>query len=74
MTRNDWHPRGETTWPDWKKAKEGQRFEHVRTGAQGTFIKVAKSKNNGAIVRWDGGSERSYVVAPAFDLRPIEEN
>ncbi len=68
-----WHPRGTPSWPDWKQAREGQRFEHVRSGAKGTFVKVSRNRNNGAIVRWDAASDRtSYVVAPAFDLRPIE--
>jgi hypothetical protein len=67
-----WHPRGEPTWPDWKKAEPGARFEHVRTGARGTFVKVSRNRHNGAVVRWDTQPARdAYVIAPAFDLRPI---
>lgn len=66
-----WHPRGEPTWPGWRTAEPGTRFEHVRSGAQGTFVKPSRNRNNGAIVRWDGLSRNSNVVAPAFDLRPI---
>jgi hypothetical protein len=78
MAASAWHPRGEPTWPDWKKAKPGQRFEHVRSGRQGTFVKVSRNRHNGAIVDWDptypwqhGKPVRANVVAPAFDLRPI---
>jgi hypothetical protein len=73
-----WNPRGEPTWPDWKRAEPGQRFEHVRTGAQGTFVKVSRNRNNGAIVDWDPtqpwqkGPVRGNVVAAGFDLRPID--
>jgi hypothetical protein len=72
-----WHPRGEANWPDWKKAKSGQRFKHVRSGRQGTFVRVSPNRHNGAIVDWDstefsgGKPVRANVVAPAFDLRPV---
>lgn len=72
-----WHPRGEPTWADWKKAQPGDRFEHVRSGRQGTFVAVSKSKSNGAVVDWDptpfskDQPIRANVVAPAFDLRPL---
>jgi hypothetical protein len=73
-----WHPRGVPTWPDWKKAKPGTRFEHVRSGRQGTFVKASRHpSHNGAIVDWDPtqpwqkGPVRANVVAPAFDLRPL---
>lgn len=70
-----WHPRGTPTWPGWKTAAPGTRFEHVRTGRRGTFIKPSRHRNNGALVHWDGQPEGRtvYVVAPAFDLQPIEE-
>jgi hypothetical protein len=75
-----WHPRGETTWPNWRDAPPGTRVEHVRSGATGTFVKPSKARNNGAIIDWDPieiaggipiGTRRGYVVAAAFDLRPI---
>jgi hypothetical protein len=69
-----WHPRGEPTWPNWKSAEPGTRFEHVRSGRRGTFIKVDKNRNNGAVVEWDDvgfGVRRTTVIAPAFDLRPV---
>jgi hypothetical protein len=75
-----WHPRGEPTWPDWKKAKPGQRVEHVRSGDRATFVAVSRHRNNGAIVEWDpthawqASPVRAYVIAPAFDLRPVEQD
>lgn len=77
MAAEAWNPRGVPTWPDWKQAEEGQRFRHVRTGRQGTFVRVSPSKSNGAIVDWDptpfsgGKPVRANVVAPAFDLEPV---
>jgi hypothetical protein len=76
---DNWHPRGEVTWPDWRDAKDGTRFEHTRTGRRGTFHHPDKNPHNGAIVTWDpieiDGFElkarRSNVVAPAFDLVPL---
>jgi len=78
--KSDWHPRGTPTWPDWKKAQAGQRFEHVRSGRRGTFVKIARNRNNGAVVDWDPvqvgavmmPASRANVIAPAFDLRPID--
>jgi hypothetical protein len=78
MSGAAWHPRGEPSWPDWRDAKPGTRFEHVRNGARGTFVGVSPNRNNGAIVDWDarhawqhGKPTRGVVVAPAFDLRPL---
>jgi hypothetical protein len=72
-----WNPRGEPTWPNWRKAPEGTRFRHVRSGATGTFVKPARNRHNGAIVVWDPRPpfttpHRANVVAPAFDLEPTE--
>lgn len=55
------------TWPEWRKAKPGTRFEHVQSGAKGTYVRPSKSRNNGAIVRWDGMNRDSTVVSPARD-------
>lgn len=81
-TKDRWHPRGTPTWPDWKQGKEGQRVEHVRSGMQGTFQRAIVGKTAGtrfAVIAWDGqpglGNGEPVigrVVAPAFDLRPIE--
>ncbi len=74
----DWHPRGKATFPDWKRARPGQRVEHVRTGAQATVIRAVLGKNGRGLhlaVLWDARNglpaARGNVVAPAFDLRPV---
>ena len=81
MNSSKWHPRGEPTWPDWKKAVPGTRVEHVRSGRRGTLARVVDGRTAGnryAVVDWDGGysvtghTYRGRVVAPAFDLRPID--
>lgn len=75
-----WNPRGTPSWPDWKQAAPGTRVRHVRTGHEGTFVKVGnvRSKNSHAVVDWDPKRPgwpvaRGAVVSPAFDLRPIAE-
>lgn len=71
--KNDWNPRGEPTWPNWKSAESGTRVEHVRTGRQGTFVQVGNpGKNAYAVVDWDTGS-RGRVVAPAYDLKEVSK-
>lgn len=65
-----WHPRGEATWPGWKKATPGLRIEHVRSGVRGTFRRAVVTRNGYAVIEWDNG-HTGRVVAPAFDLRPI---
>lgn len=68
------NPRGEPTWPDWKKASPGTPVEHVRSGMIGTFVRVSnpRSKNACAVVDWCNprfGVVRGAVAAPAYDLR-----
>lgn len=74
MSRDDWHPRGEQTWPEWKSAVPGvTRVQHVRSGAQGTFKQwpVTHRGNPGhATILWDNGFT-GRVVAYAFDLKEI---
>lgn len=78
-----WSPRGDPTWPNWKKAKPGQRVEHVRSGHQGTFVRLPRTQAGRspryAVIEWDArpGTVMNKpvvgrVVAPAYDLRPIE--
>lgn len=84
MDSRAWHPRGEATWPDWKKARPGLRLEHVRSGRQGTLRRVVNGRTPGnrfVVIQWDndalgrpvepGTGVTGRVVAPAFDLRPI---
>lgn len=77
MPADRWHPRGTPTWPNWKKAAPGTRVEMIGTGRQGTFVKASRNRHNGAIIDWDptpfsgGKVVRGYVVAAAFDLRPL---
>lgn len=69
------HPRGEPTWPNWRKAKSGTRVRAHRTGATGTFVKPSRIRNNGAVVDWDDvgfGVSRDNVISPAVDLEVIE--
>ncbi len=74
-TREHWNPRGEPTWPNWRKAKPGTRVRMVRNPAiEGTFVRPSKNRHNGAIVDWDDrgfGVTRGYVVAAAFDLEVV---
>ena len=75
-----WHPRGEASWPGWKSAEPGTRVEHVRSGRQGTFVRavVRSGSTRFAVIDWDAtqpwqsGPSRGRVVAPAFDLRPVD--
>ena len=71
-----WHPRGEPTWPEWRKAKPGTRIEHVRSGRTGTLKRVVDRRNGYVVIVWDAHERwpretEGRVVAPAFDLRPI---
>jgi hypothetical protein len=79
-----WNPRGEPTWPDWRRAIPlVTRVEHVRTGHWGTFVRwpatQIRGRNPGyAVIEWDpkppmSRSHVGRVVAYAFDLRPITE-
>ena len=73
MSRDRWSPRGEPTWPDWRRATPGQRVAHVRTGRLGTFVRGVGQKHAVAVIEWDDagfGVVRGSVVAPAYDLRP----
>lgn len=69
-----WNPRGEPTWPEWRNAKPGQRIEHTRSGATGTFARwpvTHPGRNPGyAVIQWDNGST-GRVVAYAYDLKVI---
>ena len=82
-----WHPRGEPTWRDWKVAPVGTRVRHNRSGRTGTLRRVvgAERRSGGsryAVIQWDndklgrpvepGAGVVGRVVAPAFDLTPIE--
>lgn len=87
MTRTGWHPRGEATWPEWRKAEPGvTRVEHVRSGRRGTFVRWPKVQQKGrnpgyAVIEWDVTSadgkrfatSKGRVVAYAFDLREVTE-
>ena len=73
-----WHPRGEQTWPEWRKAVPGvTRIEHVRTGRRGTFARWPKQQRKGApmyaVIEWDSGhgTYRGRVNAYAWDLRRV---
>lgn len=75
-----WHPRGTPTWPDWKQAEAGQRVRHVRSRREGTFVKVAgkRTGDQTAVIDWDPQPPftvpaRGAVVAPAFDLEPVDD-
>ena len=80
------NPRGEPTWPEWRKAKpDVTRVEHVRSGRRGTFVRWPKSqlkRSPGyAVIRWDpvvpdsesflGQPFTGRVVAYAFDLKQV---
>lgn len=76
-----WHPRGEPTFPDWKKARPGTRVEHVHTGARGTLKRSVHGKTPGsrfAVIEWDARPPMNRIVigrviAPAFDLRKVQD-
>lgn len=61
------------TYPEWRKAKVGQRVRMVGTGATGTIERVnaARGSDWGVRVRWDNGHS-GRVVSVAFMLEPIE--
>jgi hypothetical protein len=81
MSETPWNPRGEPSWPDWKKAKPGARIAHVRSGRTGTLVRaVVSGRGRGgghyAVICWDPCPEWPHeaigrVVSPAFDLRPL---
>lgn len=74
-------PRGEPSWPGWRRAKPGTRIAHVRSGRTGTLVRVVgagRRRGGGsyAVILWDPSpgwprEETGRVVAPAYDLRPI---
>lgn len=75
----NWHPRGEVTYPNWKSAQPGDRVEHVRSHYRGTVVHAIVGTISSArylVVDWDDvgfGITRGRVVAPAFDLKPVED-
>ena len=64
------------TWPDWKQAKTGTKFVHIRTGRTGTLIRPGRNPHNGAIVVWDGtlrgrSQRRTATDVPRIHLCPM---
>lgn len=82
--RPKWNPRGEPTWPEFRRAVPGvTRVEHVRSGHQGTFVRwpvTRPGRNPGyAVIEWDpksglfaGRTHVGRVVAYAFDLKQVD--
>jgi hypothetical protein len=65
-------PRGEPTWPDWRKARVGTRVRLIQTGWTGTVIAVVASKSHGYVrIQWDQSNSAGVVTAPAYDLEVI---
>lgn len=67
------HPRGEVHLPH-QQMKVGARVRMIRSGAEGTISYVVPRTRRvgyGCRVKWDSGAE-GRVVAPAFDLEPVE--
>lgn len=72
------------TWPNWRKAARGTRFQHNLSGKTGTLIRPARGRHNGAIVVWDeypfpvrsvdGADGHVYFVGIASDATPLEES
>ena len=87
-TRRTWK-RGDTvvpgrviTWPDWRKAKPGQRVRYIRTGRTGTVTHAPRREAHAVLrVQWDndalgrpvapGTGVHGRVVGAAFELEPI---
>jgi hypothetical protein len=68
--------RGEVTFPGWRDATPGTRVQRNGSGWTGTVVRVSvepSGRRGHVTVKWDRSGAIGRVVAPAYDLTPVEE-